>query len=301
MVLMLSSLLMALVVIGFACVRSWGPSGDSFMPDAAKPTYNFLAVSGETPAFAPRMHGPLMQQQDAKDTRPTRRGMLQGVGLGAVPLFLGGSAQPVNAQLFAGQSDGSEFAPAVKDGMPGPRVLVPLLQAQAQLDNVAELIEDSELDSWREANKALSKKPFTPTKELKRLFNAYTDNLYVLGASSDSIFGSASKQIDALGSLGKSNNNLGSLGFVGSGEAAPDSKDTLTYLYRNEVLTNVDALTAELAYLIKQADAGVEESTDDLFMYLKRSQENFDKYLANIPKKDLAKARSYLSAVPKDK
>lgn len=295
-----SSLLMVLVVIEVASQRSSATSGDSSLLDAAKPMYNFLAVTGETSAFAPRMHGPMMQQQGAKDTRPTRRGMLQGVGLGAVPLFLGRIARPANAQLFV-ESDGSEFAPAVKDvlDLPGPRVLVPVLQAQAQLGNIAELIQDSELDSWRRASVALSKKPFTPTKELKRLFNAYTDNLYVPDASRDSIYGVASRQIDALG-LGKPTNGLGVLG-VGSGGASPDSKDTLTYLYRNEVLNNVDALAAELAYLINQADAGVEESTDDLFMYLQRAQENFDMYLSNIRKKDLSKARSYLSAAPRDK
>ena len=34
----------------------------------------------------------------------------------------------------------------------------------------------------------------------------------------------------------------------------------------------MDALTAELAYLIKQTDADVEEPTDDLFLYLQKSR-----------------------------
>jgi len=58
----------------------------------------------------------------------------------------------------------------------------------------------------------------------------------------------------------------------------------------------VDALSAELAYLIKQAEARVPESPDDLFMYLEKARDNFDKYLANIDKKDLSKARDYVSS-----
>merc|ERR1712216_775570 len=78
--------------------------------------------------------------------------------------------------------------------------------------------------------------------------------------------------------------------------ASPESKDTETYLYRNEVLNNVDALTAEVAYLVKQADAGIEESSDDLFLYLRTALENFDKYLANIPDRDLDQARAYVKS-----
>ena len=51
--------------------------------------------------------------------------------------------------------------------------------------------------------------------------------------------------------VGKSTFGFGTLS-VGSGGASPESKDTETYLYRNEVLDNVDALTAELKYLLKQ-------------------------------------------------
>ena len=95
--------------------------------------------------------------------------------------------------------------------------------------------------------------------------------------------------------MGKSTFGFGTLA-VGSGGASPESKDTETYLYRNEVLNNVDALTAEVAYLVKQADAGIQESSDDLFLYLRTALENFDKYLANIPDRDLDQARAYVKS-----
>ena len=71
---------------------------------------------------------------------------------------------------------------------------------------------------------------------------------------------------------------------------------THTHTHTLQVLNNVDALSAELAYLIKQADAGVPESNDDLFMYLEKAMDNFDKYLSNIDKQDVAKAREYVSS-----
>jgi hypothetical protein len=71
---------------------------------------------------------------------------------------------------------------------------------------------------------------------------------------------------------------------------------THTHTHTLQVLNNVDALSAELAYLIKQADAGVPESNDDLFMYLEKARDNFDKYLSNIDKQDVAKARDYVSS-----
>jgi len=202
-------------------------------------------------------------------------------------LLAGGT--PASAQLYV-PSDGSELAPIAKDGKPSPIVLVPLLQAQIQLENVAELIESEDLDSWRVANSALTKKPFTPTNELKRLFNAYTDNIYFSDSSRKNMYLDGSAMLG----VGKSTFGFGTLS-VGSGGASPESKDTETYLYRNEVLDNVDALTAELKYLLKQADAGVEESTDDLFLYLRQSRENFNKYLANIPDADLQQARKYVA------
>jgi len=193
-------------------------------------------------------------------------------------------------------SDGSELAPIVKDGKPSPVVLVPLLQAQAQLDSIAKLIESDDLDSWREASKFLGQKPFTPTKELKRLFNAYSDNIYFSDPSRKNMYLDGSAMLGA----GTSTYGFGTLA-VGAGGASPESKDTFTYLYRNEVLNNVDALAAELAYLIRQSDAGVEEADEDLFLYLKRARDNFDKYLANIPDEDLQKARNYVKGATKRK
>jgi len=254
------------------------------------------AFSSAATAAAPVV--PAMHAHTTKDSNSgagkCRHGIVQRRSAMAVlPCLIASSffltdVRRANAQLYV-PSDGDELAPVAKDGKPSPVVLVPLLQAQQRLKEVAELIEANNLDSWRDASSVLRQKPFTPTKELKRLFNAYTDNIYFSDASRKNMYLDGSAMLG----MGKSTFGFGTLA-VGSGGASPESKDTETYLYRNEVLNNVDALTAEVAYLVKQADAGIEESSDDLFLYLRTALENFDKYLANIPDRDLDQARAYV-------
>ena len=159
----------------------------------------------------------------------SRRAALRGVGA-SIPSILAGGSRPACAQLYV-PSDGSELAPIAKDGKPSPVLLVPLLQAQQQLERVAELIESAELASWRKAKAVLGSKPFAPSKELKRLFNAYSDNIYFDGSSSR-----RNMYLDGSAMLGqaKSTFGFGTLA-VGAGGASPESKDTMTYLYRNEV------------------------------------------------------------------
>lgn len=228
----------------------------------------------------------------------SRRDVARRLALGVSTFVLSqGAALPAGAQLYV-PTDGSELAPIAKDGKPSPVVLVPLLQAQERLEAVAELIESGiesgDTGDWNKASILLKQKPFTPTKELKRLFNAYTDNIYFSDSSRKNMY------LDGSAMLGAGQSTFGFGTFsVGNGGASPESKDTFTYLYRNEVLNNVDALVAELAYLIKQAEAGVDESTDDLMLYLKQARDNFNKYLDNIPAQDLQKARNFVKTAPR--
>jgi len=165
----------------------------------------------------------------------SRRAAVRTMAFGVTSFVL---ARPASAQLYV-PTDGSELAPIAKDGKPSPVVLVPLLQAQEQLDAVAKLIESGDIESWKEAVAVLKRKPFTPTNELKRLFNAYTDNIYFSDSSRKNMYLDGSAMLGA----GKSTFGFGTLS-VGSGGASPEAKDTFTYLYRNEVLNNIDALTA---------------------------------------------------------
>jgi hypothetical protein len=91
------------------------------------------------------------------------------------------------------------------------------------------------------------------------------------------------------------------------GGAVPSSKETTQYLLRNEALGHLDALTAELTYLIKQRAEQPQEADDtadlqraeqpqeaddtaDLQRYLAQCIGSFDEYLALAPARDLESA-----------
>jgi len=99
-------------------------------------------------------------QTSAQKASTRNRRILIAQGVGACSFFLCGGVQRARAQLYV-PTDGSELAPIAKDGKPSPIVLVPLIQAQQQLERIAEFIEAGDLDSWREANLALAGSPFS--------------------------------------------------------------------------------------------------------------------------------------------
>eukprot|EP00960_Hanusia_phi_P045326 757165-Hanusia_phi.AAC.3 len=137
--------------------------------------------------------------------------------------------------------DLSELAPVSRDGKPGPIMLVPLLQAQRLLQE----IQSEDFSQLKEADQVLSRGPFVPAKEMKRLFNLYSDNIYATDPSRKNMYLDGSAMLG----LGPSTFGFGPLS-VGQGGAVPENRETLTYL--NEALDNFDALQAELKFVLKQ-------------------------------------------------
>ncbi|KAJ1480963.1 hypothetical protein T484DRAFT_1808958 [Baffinella frigidus] len=164
-------------------------------------------------------------------------------------------------------------------------------------------------DKVSEALVIASGKPFSPSRNLKRVLNAYSDNIYTSDQNRKNMYLDGSAMLGCvLGlGLGKSTVGFGSMS-VGSGGASPESGETLTYLYRNEIIDNCDALAAELRYLLAQKEkqgkgasqggggqeGGDAESREDLLKYLAAARGAFASYLASLPQGDVAAARSYV-------
>lgn len=85
------------------------------------------------------------------------------------------------------------------------------------------------------------------------------------------------------------------------GGATPSTRQTLQYLLRNDVIDNVEALTAEIAYLIREREeaAAGEADTDekDLRMYLGKCKQGFDKYLGMVFQNEIDEATDMAKAV----
>ena len=66
------------------------------------------------------------------------------------------------------------------------------------------------------------------------------------------------------------------------------NEQTIAYLLRNEMLTNVEALQAEIKYLLQHP----EEDSADLYKYSRAAKTSIQGYLDIVPPDILSKARS---------
>jgi hypothetical protein len=148
-----------------------------------------------------------------------------------------------------------------------PRLLVPILKIDQELVEVKQLVHatDNAKESWSKALTILQQ----PTYEkiaFKKTFNKYSDNIYYSDPDRANI-------------------------YLGGG-ATPKTEQSLAYLLRNDVLTNIENLRAELEYLIKTG----ETETDDLFTYADVATSAMKKYLAIVPPNELQQAKEILKS-----
>eukprot|EP00281_Chroomonas_sp_CCMP1168_P023542 CAMPEP_0206229430 /NCGR_PEP_ID=MMETSP0047_2-20121206/9701_1 /ASSEMBLY_ACC=CAM_ASM_000192 /TAXON_ID=195065 /ORGANISM="Chroomonas mesostigmatica_cf, Strain CCMP1168" /LENGTH=234 /DNA_ID=CAMNT_0053652745 /DNA_START=263 /DNA_END=967 /DNA_ORIENTATION=- len=230
----------------------------------------------------------MSEQRSGPAPLPKRSAVLAGLILLVCSPVLPAVAQP--GYKGSEKYDGYELAPIVKDGKPSPVLLIPVVKAIKTLEGMEAQLKTEDMKAWKEADVVLSQKPFTPAKELKRILNAYSDNIYTSDTSRRNMYLDGSAMLGQ----GKSTFGFGTLS-VGAGGATPLTGETMTYLYRNEALNNVDALQAELKYLIKQREAGKEEGTEDLFKYLSEAQKSLGQYLSGLNQEDVKKAQEYVS------
>jgi hypothetical protein len=121
---------------------------------------------------------------------------------------------------------------------------------------------------WLEARSILSDSKYDKVS-FKKIFNAYGDNIYYSDPDRANV-------------------------YLGGG-AMPRSEQSLAYLLRNEALTNIEALKAELDYLLKDSTPESEKSdTADLFQYASAATETMDKYMELVPPNELKAARDLL-------
>ncbi len=82
--------------------------------------------------------------------------------------------------------------------------------------------------------------------------------------------------------------------YLGGG-AIPKNEQSIAYLIRNDILTNIENLQAEVAYLIKEKKAGNPLEVDDLFLYSQTCKDDMVKYLELVPPRELKIANEMLS------
>ena len=100
----------------------------------------------------------------------------------------------------------------------------------------------------------------------KKTFNAYGDNIYYSDPDRANLYL--------------------------AGGATPKTEQSLAYLLRNDVLTNVEDLRAELEYLLKSGETDVE----DLYSFADTALSAMKRYLAIVPPNELDEAKKLLAS-----
>uniref|UniRef100_A0A7S4K946 Uncharacterized protein n=1 Tax=Odontella aurita TaxID=265563 RepID=A0A7S4K946_9STRA len=149
-----------------------------------------------------------------------------------------GSVLATSASVFYSATPAAQAA--TSDAL--VQLIVPIVEMSNEFDQVKSLIKDK--NQWPRALKILQANKYNKP-EFKKTFNTFGDN-------------------------------MGNVG--GDGGSAPKTEQSLAYLLRNDLLTNVENLTAELEYLVKN-----EDDTDDLYLYADKVVGAMEKYLNIAP------------------
>lgn len=150
-----------------------------------------------------------------------------------------------------------------------PKLLVPILKIQKDLHNVNDLVKENPPSQWKTAQNILSQPQYDKIA-FKKTFNVYADNIYYSDGDRANL-------------------------YLGGG-ATPRNEQSLAYLLRNEILTNVEAMKAELDYLLKDSTPESEKSeTADLFQYSQTATSTMDEYLKLVPPNEYKAAMEFMN------
>ena len=133
-----------------------------------------------------------------------------------------------------------------------------------ELQMVDSLVHGSTED-WAKALKILQQPQYEKIA-FKKTFNSFADNIYY-------------------GDPDRANLYLG-------GGTTPKTEQSLAYLLRNDILTNLEALEAELQYLLKEKDT----DTGDLIKYSADVNSAMKDYLGNVSPYEMSKAKELLAS-----
>ena len=82
-----------------------------------------------------------------------------------------------------------------------------------------------------------------------------------------------------------------------AGGAVPNNSQSIAYLLRNDFLTNVENLQAEVSYILREIEAGrsiPDDAARDVIQYSDGCLSGMDKYLALVPPGELENARGLM-------
>ncbi|KAL7472128.1 hypothetical protein ACHAXS_012464 [Conticribra weissflogii] len=176
-------------------------------------------------------------------------------------------------ELASGSSKPTEFDQYVQ-------LLQPILSVENDISTIDQLLQSNNpktredyLVIFQKASQILSK-PIFNKLNFKKAFNAFADNIYYSDPDRANL-------------------------YLGGG-AIPKSTQTIAYLLRNDVLTNLEDMSAELQYLRRELEKNKHVAVggdsglvlEDLYGFVKGAKQGMSKYLELVPPNELEAARS---------
>lgn len=149
-----------------------------------------------------------------------------------------------------------------------PSLLVPILKIDQELKEVRSLVRSG--GDTKPSQEALSKalailqQPTYEKINFKKTFNRYGDNIYYSDPDRANL-------------------------YLGGG-ATPKTEQSIAYLLRNDVLTNLENLRAELEYLLKSG----EDDMQDLYLFADTCTSSMQNYIDQVPPTELKEAQRIL-------
>ena len=171
-----------------------------------------------------------------------------------------------------------------------PQLLVPILVMAQELDTISQIVAVGNKEKPGEASryyaelKHILDQPKYNKIEFKRVFNAFADNIYYSDPDRANLYlagGGACRCCCCCGFV------------ISQHTATPKTEQSLAYLLRNEILTNIENMRAEIDYLSRNLDDNDEE---DLRLLATATAAAMQRYLAVVPPRELEQARALMTA-----
>lgn len=174
---------------------------------------------------------------------------------------------------YGGELEAGDAKPTTTDAY--SQLLVPIVKISMDLQQIEKLVgfpaaadttstTINNMEAWKQARTILSQPVYDKVK-FKKIFNRYGDNIYYNDPDRANV-------------------------YLGGG-ATPKNEQSLAYLLRNEILTSIEDMVAELDYLIKNPT----ESPEDLQSMIRTACNAMQRYLAVVPPQELEQAQKLLS------
>ena len=193
---------------------------------------------------------------------------------------------------------GGELAPGSPVGRESyARLLLPILRVNQDIVSIYSLVREPDGSGLEKAQQLLNKSEFQKVA-FKKIFNAFGKNLCIIYIPVyyllHLLLFCSNYALDVLKADNIYYSDPDRANLYLAGGALPRNEQSLAYLLRNDILTNIEALQAEISFLLKEMTLEKSIPIDDLYRYSEEAKSGMLKYLELVSPIERQMAESLL-------